>query len=101
MRHSRMDGSVLGGQTPMTAWLDTRWSSTYVGRMMPWTSWNTALDREMEFLPAVAPPGFTDIRRFAFRPHCDGGWELFPDRRGHHSGQPRNGVGILCISQLL
>jgi len=70
-----------------------------VGRLMPWTSWNTALDREMNFYQLC--PLDHGYPRFAFTTFMDGGWEPFPDRAGHHSGNPDGGGYSLVFSNSL
>jgi len=73
---TRDDGSAAGGQPMMLAGHSVEFDS--VGRLMPWTSWNTALDREMNFYQLC--PVDHGYPRFAFTTFMDGGWEPFPDR---------------------
>jgi hypothetical protein len=62
------------------------------GRLMPWTSWNSALDREMDFYQLC--PLDHGYPRFAFTTFMDGAWEPFPDRTDTIPAT-QNGVGIL------
>jgi hypothetical protein len=62
------------------------------GRLMPWTTWNSALDREMNFYQQC--PLDHGYPRFAFTTFLDGGWEPFSDRTDTIPAT-QNAVGIL------
>jgi hypothetical protein len=84
------DGSAAAGQPTMLAGHSVQFDSA--GRLMPWTSWNTALDREMNFYQQC--PLDHGYPRFAFTTFMDGGWEPFADRTDTIPAT-QNGVGIL------
>jgi hypothetical protein len=86
----RNDGSGAAGQPMMLAGHPVQFDSA--GRLMPWTTWNTALDREMNFYQQC--PLDHGYPRFAFTTFMDGGWEPFPDRTDTIPAT-QNGVGIL------
>src|SRR5258708_3938916 len=86
----RDDGSAAAGQPMMLAGHSVEFDSA--GRMMPWASWNTALDLEMNFYQLC--PLDHGYPRFAFTTFMDGGWEPFPDRTDTIPAT-QNGVGIL------
>jgi hypothetical protein len=62
------------------------------GRLMPWTSWNTALDREMNFYQQC--PVERGYPRFAFTTFMDGEWVPTIDRTDTIPAT-QNGLGIL------
>jgi hypothetical protein len=62
------------------------------GRLRPWTSWNDALDREMNFYQRC--PADHGYPRFVFATFLDGDWTPFPDRTDTIPAT-QNGMGIL------
>jgi hypothetical protein len=61
-------------------------------RLRPWTSWNDALDREMEFYRSC--PEDHGYPRFVLATFLDGGWTPNPDRTDTIPAT-QNGMGIL------
>jgi hypothetical protein len=62
------------------------------GRLRPWTSWNDALDREMEFYRSC--PADHGYPRFVLATFLDGGWTPNPDRTDTIPAT-QNGMGIV------
>ncbi len=61
-------------------------------RIVPWTSWNAALDREMAFYATC--PSDHGYPRFATVTFLDGAWEPMPERTDSIPAT-QNGMGIL------
>jgi hypothetical protein len=62
------------------------------GGMLPWTSWNAALDGEMEFYQQC--PADHGYPRFVQATFLDGNWTPYPDRTDTIPST-QNGMGIL------
>jgi hypothetical protein len=62
------------------------------GRLLPWTSWNTALDLEMQFYQQC--PAEHGYPRFVYATFLDGDWNPMPDRTDTIPAT-QNGMGIL------
>ena len=62
------------------------------GRLLPWTSWTAALDREMEFYQQC--PRDAGYPRFLHATFLDAQWNPFPDRTDTIPAT-QNGMGIL------
>src|ERR1700690_1345462 len=62
------------------------------GRLLPWTSWGDALDREMEFYQQC--PLDHGYPRFAQATFLDGDWNPWPDRTDTIPAT-QNGTAIL------
>ncbi|MDP9014650.1 MAG: hypothetical protein M3O41_18715 [Pseudomonadota bacterium] len=62
------------------------------GRLLPWTSWTAALDREMEFYQQC--PLDAGYPRFLHATFLDAEWHPFPDRTDTIPAT-QNGMGIL------
>jgi hypothetical protein len=62
------------------------------GRLRPWTSWNDALDREMNFYQRC--PADRGYPRFVLATFLDGDWTPIPDRTDSIPAT-QNGMGIL------
>jgi hypothetical protein len=63
-----------------------------LGHLRPWTSWNAALDLEMEFYQAC--PADHGYPRFVLATFLDGDWTPMPDRTDTIPAT-QNGMGIL------
>jgi hypothetical protein len=63
-----------------------------LGRLRPWTSWNAALDLEMEFYQSC--PADHGYPRFVLATFLDGDWTPMPDRTDTIPAT-QNGMGIL------
>jgi hypothetical protein len=63
-----------------------------LGDLRPWTSWNAALDLEMEFYQAC--PADHGYPRFVWATFLDGDWTPMPDRTDTIPAT-QNGMGIL------
>jgi hypothetical protein len=63
-----------------------------MGRLLPWTSWTAALDREMNFYQGC--PLDHGYPRFIHATFLDGDWNPFPDRTDTIPAT-QNGMGIL------
>jgi hypothetical protein len=63
-----------------------------LGRLMPWTSWTTALDLEMQFYRQC--PADHGYPRFVYATFLDGSWTPHPDRTDTIPAT-QNGMGIL------
>jgi hypothetical protein len=63
-----------------------------MGRLLPWTSWTAALDREMNFYQGC--PLDHGYPRFIHATFLDGDWHPFPDRTDTIPAT-QNGMGIL------
>jgi len=70
MVNRRDDGAGAAGQPMMLAGHPAEFDSA--GRLMPWTSWNTALDREMVFYQQWPPGSWLSALRF----HDVHGWRV-------------------------
>ena len=62
------------------------------GHLLPWTSWNAALDREMQFYQQC--PAENGYPRFVLAKFLDGSWIPMPDRTDTIPAT-QNGMGIL------
>ena len=62
------------------------------GQLRPWTSWNDALDREMNFYQRC--PAERGYPRFVLATFLDGDWNPIPDRTDSIPAT-QNGMGIL------
>jgi hypothetical protein len=62
------------------------------GALLPWTSWNTALDLEMHFYQQC--PAEHGYPRFVFATFLDGSWNPLPDRTDSIPAT-QNGMGII------
>ncbi len=62
------------------------------GSLLPWTSWNTALDLEMDFYQQC--PAQHGYPRFVFTTFLDGSWNPMPDRTDSIPAT-QNGMGII------
>ena len=69
-----------------------------LGRLMPWTSWNAALDREMNFYQQC--PLDHGYPRFVCETFLDGDWTPEPGSHRYHSGDSE-WHGHPFVSQIL